>query len=73
LVGLKLAVLIAAPLGILAATRPVSGVDYLCRVLVTAEVSLPAFFTSLFLISVYLPGCRCFRGGWTFSTFLRRM
>ena len=51
--GLGLAVLIAVPLGMLAATRPGSWVDHLCRVLVTAGVSLPTFFTGLFLIYVF--------------------
>ena len=45
--GLGIAVLIAVPLGVLAATRPGSWVDHLCRVLVTAGVSLPTFFTGL--------------------------
>jgi peptide/nickel transport system permease protein len=51
--GLGLAVLIAVPLGVLAATRPGSWVDHLCRVLVTAGVSLPTFFTGLLLIYVF--------------------
>ncbi len=51
--GLGLAILIAVPLGVLAATRPGSWVDHLCRVLVTAGVSLPTFFTGLFLIYVF--------------------
>lgn len=51
--GLGLAVLIAVPLGILAATRPGSWIDHLCRVLVTAGVSLPTFFTGLFLIYLF--------------------
>ncbi len=51
--GLGLAVLCAVPLGILAATRPGSWVDHLCRVLVTAGVSLPTFFTGLFLVFVF--------------------
>jgi len=51
--GLGLAVVIGVPLGILAATRPGSWVDHLCRVLVTAGVSLPTFFTGLFLIYVF--------------------
>jgi len=51
--GLGLAVLIAVPLGILAATRPGSWIDHLCRILVTAGVSLPTFFTGLFLIYVF--------------------
>lgn len=53
LTGLGLAVLIAVPLGVLAATRPGSWVDHLCRVLVTAGVSLPTFFTGLFLIYLF--------------------
>lgn len=52
-VGLGLAVLIAVPLGILAATRPGSWIDHLCRILVTAGVSLPTFFTGLFLIYIF--------------------
>ncbi|NJN47318.1 MAG: ABC transporter permease [Candidatus Competibacteraceae bacterium] len=51
--GLGLAVFIGVPLGVLAATRPGSWVDHLCRVLVTAGVSLPTFFTGLFLIYVF--------------------
>jgi len=51
--GLGLGVLIAVPLGMLAATRPGSWIDHLCRVLVTAGVSLPTFFTGLFLIYVF--------------------
>lgn len=51
--GLGLAILIAVPLGILAATRPGSWVDQLCRLLVTAGVSVPTFFTGLLLIYVF--------------------
>ncbi|MCP5367985.1 MAG: ABC transporter permease [Hyphomicrobiales bacterium] len=53
LLGLGLAVLVAVPLGVLAATRPGSWIDHLCRLLVTAGVSLPTFFTGLFLIYVF--------------------
>lgn len=53
LVGLLFAVSIAIPLGILAATRPNSLVDHLCRVVVTAGVSLPVFFTGLFFIYIF--------------------
>ncbi len=53
LTGLGIAVLVAIPLGVLAATRPGSWIDHLCRVLVTAGVSLPTFFTGLFLIYVF--------------------
>ncbi|WP_108260503.1 ABC transporter permease [Mangrovicoccus ximenensis] len=51
--GLIFAMAVAIPLGVLAATRPGSWVDHLCRVLVTAGVSLPTFFTGLFLIYVF--------------------
>jgi ABC-type dipeptide/oligopeptide/nickel transport system permease component len=49
LAGLIFAAVVAIPLGILAATRPGSWIDHLCRVLTTAGVSLPTFFTGLFL------------------------
>ena len=45
--------LIAVPLGILAATRPGSLVDHACRVISTAGVSLPVFFTGLILVYVF--------------------
>lgn len=51
--ALLLAILIAVPLGVLAATRPGSWVDHLCRVVVTAGVSLPTFFTGILLIYVF--------------------
>lgn len=50
LYGLLVSVLIAVPLGVLAATRPGSWIDHTCRVLTTAGVSLPAFFTGLLLV-----------------------
>ncbi len=53
LMGLGLSILIAVPLGILAATRPMSWIDHLCRILVTTGVSLPTFFTGLFLIYIF--------------------
>ena len=51
--GLVIAVGIGLPLGILAATRPDSWIDHLCRVVATAGVSLPTFFTGLLLITVF--------------------
>ncbi len=42
----------AVPLGILAATRPNSWIDHAVRLLATAGVSLPTFFTGLLLIYV---------------------
>ena len=58
LFGLLLSVTIAVPLGILAATRPNSLLDHACRIISTAGVSLPVFFTGLILIYVlyYLLG-----------------
>lgn len=53
LCGLIFACVIAIPLGVLAATRPGSWVDHLCRVLATAGVSLPTFFTGLLLAYVF--------------------
>src|SRR3989442_9364158 len=53
LLALVLSIAIAVPLGILAATRPNSIIDHLCRVISTAGVSLPVFFTGLILIYVF--------------------
>ncbi|WP_341702442.1 ABC transporter permease [Ferrovibrio sp.] len=52
LLGLIVSVLIAVPLGVMAATRPGSLIDHTCRVVTTAGVSLPAFFTGLLLVYV---------------------
>ncbi|MEM9148296.1 MAG: ABC transporter permease [Pseudomonadota bacterium] len=53
LVALLLSCGVAIPLGVLAATRPGSWVDHLCRILVTAGVSMPTFFTGVVLIYVF--------------------
>jgi ABC-type dipeptide/oligopeptide/nickel transport system permease component len=53
LLGLVVAMLIAVPLGILAAVRQGSWIDHLCRVVVTAGVSLPVFFTGLLLVYAF--------------------
>jgi ABC-type dipeptide/oligopeptide/nickel transport system permease component len=53
LLGLLVAVIIAVPLGIFAATRPNSPIDHACRIIATAGVSLPVFFTGLILIYVF--------------------
>jgi peptide/nickel transport system permease protein len=53
LLGLVVSVSIALPLGIMAATRPNSWIDHLCRVVATAGVSLPTFFTGLLLVYVF--------------------
>jgi peptide/nickel transport system permease protein len=56
--ALFLSISIAVPLGIAAATRQGSWVDHVCRIVTTAGVSLPVFFTGLLLIYVlyYLLG-----------------
>jgi peptide/nickel transport system permease protein len=53
LVALLLSCAVAIPLGILAATRPGTWIDHLCRVLVTAGVSMPTFFTGIVMIYVF--------------------
>src|SRR5437868_7029662 len=53
LIGLLVSMLIAVPLGILAATRPGSAIDHVCRIVTTAGVSLPVFFTGLILVYVF--------------------
>ncbi len=53
LLALLLACAIALPLGVLAATRPGSWIDQLCRLVTTAGVSLPTFFTGLVLAYVF--------------------
>ncbi|MGP0088401.1 MAG: ABC transporter permease [Xanthobacteraceae bacterium] len=53
LLGLIVSMVVAVPLGILAATRPGSLVDHACRILATAGVSLPVFFTGLILVYVF--------------------
>ena len=60
LFGLFLAIAIAVPLGIFAAVRQGSWIDHLCRVIATAGVSLPVFFTGLLLVYVFY-----FRLGWS--------
>jgi peptide/nickel transport system permease protein len=53
LVALVVACAVALPLGVLAATKPGSWIDQLCRLLTTAGVSLPTFFTGLLLAYVF--------------------
>jgi len=53
LLGLVVSILIAVPLGILAATKPNSMLDHACRIISTLGVSLPVFFTGLILICVF--------------------
>ena len=53
LVGLIVSMLIAVPLGIAAAVKQGSLVDHACRIVATAGVSLPVFFTGLILVYVF--------------------
>jgi ABC-type dipeptide/oligopeptide/nickel transport system permease component len=53
LLGLIVSMLVAVPLGIMAATRPNSLIDHACQVISTAGVSLPVFFTGLILVYVF--------------------
>src|SRR5258708_10206386 len=60
LFGLILSIVVAVPLGILAAVKPGSWIDHLCRIVATAGVSLPVFFTGLLLGYLFY-----FRLGWS--------
>jgi peptide/nickel transport system permease protein len=60
LFGLILSMAVAVPLGILAAVKQGSWIDHTCRIVTTAGVSLPVFFTGLLLIYVFY-----FRLGWS--------
>jgi len=60
LAGLILSLAIALPLGILAAVKQGSWIDHTCRVVATAGVSLPVFFTGLLLVYIFY-----YRLGWT--------
>jgi len=53
LFGLFFAIIIAVPLGILAAVYQDSPIDHFCRVVTTAGVSLPVFFTGLFFVYIF--------------------
>src|SRR5450631_60307 len=60
LFGLILSIVIAVPLGILGAVKQGSWIDHTCRVVATAGVSLPVFFTGLLLVYVFY-----FQLGWS--------
>lgn len=51
--ALMISCCIAVPLGVWAAVRQGSWVDHLCRIVVTAGVSLPTFFTGILLIYIF--------------------
>ena len=60
LFGLILSMVIAIPLGILAAVKQGSWIDHTCRIVATAGVSLPVFFTGLLLVYFFY-----FKLGWS--------
>jgi ABC-type dipeptide/oligopeptide/nickel transport system permease component len=53
LLGLVLSLAIALPLGVLAALKQGSWIDHLCRIVATAGVSLPVFFTGLLFVYAF--------------------
>lgn len=53
LVALLLSCVIAIPLGVIAATHVGRWQDQLCRIVVTAGVSLPTFFTGILLVYIF--------------------
>jgi dipeptide transport system permease protein len=53
LLGLIFSISLAVPLGVFAALKPGSLIDHACRVIATAGVSLPVFFTGLILVYVF--------------------
>ncbi len=53
LLALIISAAIAIPLGVLAAVRQGTWIDHLCRVITTAGVSLPVFFTGLLFAYVF--------------------
>ena len=60
LLGLILSIVIAVPLGILAAVKQGSWIDHACRIVATAGVSLPVFFSGLLLVYIFY-----FKLGWS--------
>ena len=53
LLGLIVSVVIAIPLGVLAAVKQGTWIDHTCRIVTTAGVSLPVFFTGLLFAYVF--------------------
>ena len=51
--ALLFAIVIAVPLGVLAAARPDSLVDHLCRALVTIGAAFPTFFVALLFVYIF--------------------
>jgi peptide/nickel transport system permease protein len=53
LVAFLIACAVALPLGVMAALRPGSWIDHVCRLISTAGISLPVFVTGLLLIYIF--------------------
>ncbi|HWJ73957.1 MAG TPA: ABC transporter permease [Kaistia sp.] len=53
LAALIFAIVVAVPLGVLAAARPDSAIDHLCRGLVTVGAAFPTFFIALLFVYVF--------------------
>ncbi|MEB0112493.1 ABC transporter permease [Variovorax sp. RTB1] len=51
--ALLFAVVIAIPIGLLAATRPDSAIDHFCRGIITVSSAFPTFFVGLLLVFVF--------------------
>lgn len=51
--ALLISISLAVPMGVLAAMHPGRPIDHLCRIVATAGVSLPTFFTGLALVFVF--------------------
>jgi peptide/nickel transport system permease protein len=51
--ALTLAICVAIPLGVAAARHPNTWIDHVCRLVTTAGVSLPTFFTGLLLTYIF--------------------
>ena len=51
--AILIAIAVAAPLGLWAATRPGSAIDHLCRTTVTIAAAFPTFFVALLLVYVF--------------------
>ena len=52
-VAILIAIAVAVPLGLWAATRPGSVIDHLCRTTVTVAAAFPTFFVALLLVYVF--------------------
>ena len=59
LLALLMAIVIGIPLGVLAAVKPGSIIDHICRAMVTLSAAFPSFFIALLLVFIFY-----FKLGW---------